>query len=271
MKLKFEKIICVLLSILTLICLCSCGRGARSSADIVKELADTYVRGGADSDEKIEKLLTELAKSDAPAAEKWQEIMEFWHEVNSDGYTNYGVLPDGLADTDELCIVAFGFQLDPDGTMKSELIDRLNAVLSCAEKYPNALIACTGGGTASQNGSVTEAGAMADWLIEHGVDEKRIIAEDRSLSTVQNAQLTCAILRENYPQVKKLAVVTSDYHIASGALFFEAECILSAEDAFDRMHVVSNAACRELSENFSLSFQANGLLSLFKASQSFTA
>lgn len=50
------------------------------------------------------------------------------------------VLPDGLPDTDELCIVVLGFQLNPDGSMRDELINRLNVALRSAEKYPNAYI-----------------------------------------------------------------------------------------------------------------------------------
>ena len=58
-----------------------------------------------------------------------------------------------------------------------ELADRLNVALASAEKYPNAYILCTGGGTASKNAKVTEAGQMAQWLTDRGISQERIITE----------------------------------------------------------------------------------------------
>jgi DUF218 domain. len=126
--------------------------------------------------------------------------------VNTDLTIHENVLPDGLPNTDELCIVALGFQLNADGTMRDELIERLKVVLNSAEKYPNALIVCTGGGTAAENEASTEAGKMAEWLIANGIPEERIIIEDRSLTTAQNAIYTYDILTERYPQVSQLAL-----------------------------------------------------------------
>ena len=173
------------------------------------------------------------------------------------------VLPDGLKDTDELCLVALGFQLNPDGSMKDELVERLNVLLKSAEKYPNALIVCTGGGTAAENENATEAGEMAKWLIGHGVDENRVIVEDKSLTTAQNAIYTYDILTEQYPQVKQLAIVSSDYHIATGALLFGAEAILRAEAiGEEKLAVVSNAAYKAPSGTLSAMFQAGALIEL---------
>ena len=53
--------------------------------------------------------------------------------------------------------------------MKDELIERLNTALRSLEKYPNAYVVCTGGGTAADNDSATEAGEMAKWLIERAL------------------------------------------------------------------------------------------------------
>ena len=104
---------------------------------------------------------------------------------------------------------------------------------------------------------------MAQWLIENGVAPERVIAEDRSLTTAQNAIFTYNILAEKYPQVHTLAIVSSDYHIATGALLFEAEAILRAEQAgAETMRVVSNAAWRAPSGSLSTMFQAGALIEL---------
>ena len=72
---------------------------------------------------------------------------------------------------------------------------------------------------------------MAEWLIQNGISEDRIIVEDNSLTTAQNAMFSIDILSEKYPQVTKLAIVSSDYHIATGNLLFGARSILLAEKA----------------------------------------
>ena len=104
---------------------------------------------------------------------------------------------------------------------------------------------------------------MGEWLAENGIDAARIVVEDESLTTAQNAINTYRILTEQYPQVKQLAIVSSDYHIATGTLLFEAEAILQAGKAGDeRMRVVSNAAWRAPSGSLSGMFQAGALIEL---------
>ncbi len=259
------RILSVILA-LAVICLCTgCGRKVekRERQEIIEEMVVDYGSYGDEADERIESLLKELRTVDTDAADRWTGIMTLWKTVNTDLPLNYAVLPDGLPDTDELCIVALGFQLNPDGTMRDELIERLTVVKNSAEKYPNALIVCTGGGTAAENESATEAGKMAEWLIGNGIAEDRVIVEDRSVTTAQNAIYTFDILTERYPQVKQLVIVSSDYHIATGTLLFEAESILRAEKAGgETVHVVSNAAWKAPSGSLSTMFQAGALIEL---------
>ncbi len=127
--------------------------------------------------------------------------------------------------------------------MQDELIGRLQVALDSANKYPNALVAVTGGGTASDNPDATEADAMAAWLIEHGLDPSRLIIENQAHSTSENAQFTYAILKESYPQVDSLCFISSDYHIAWGSLLMNAELLLSSYETGDkRLSVDNNAA-----------------------------
>ena len=259
------RFLCLLLAV-SVVCLCAaCGQKAQKRAcqEIIEELVVDYGNYGSEAEEHKRALLKELRGVDADAARRWESIMALWETANTDLAIHEGVLPDGLPDTDELCIVALGFQLAPDGSMRDELIERLKVLKASAEKYPNALIVCTGGGTAAENESATEAGKMAEWLIENGIDPARVIVEDKSLTTAQNAIYSCDILTERYPQVKELAIVSSDYHIATGTLLFEAEVILRAEKAeAQTLHVVSNAAWRAPSGSLSTMFQAGALIEL---------
>ena len=142
--------------------------------------------------------------------------------------------------------------------MRDELIERLKVLLAASQKYPNAVIVCTGGGTASGDPTATEAGRMAEWLEAHGVDRSRLIVEDRSLTTAQNAVYSFDILAGQYPQVKQIAIISSDYHIATGTLLFGAEAILRDSD----ISVVSNAAWQAPGGSLSAMFQAGALIEL---------
>ena len=228
----------------------------RNTQEIIEELAVDYGSYGAAADTRVDELLKELSGMDPVAGDKWRAIMELWKDTTPT--LHYDVLPDGLTDTDALCIVVLGFQLEPDGSMREELIQRLETAKRSAEKYPNALIVCTGGGTAAENETATEADKMTEWLTENGVAPERVITENRSLTTAQNAIYTFDILTKDYPQVKELAIVSSDYHIATGNLLFGAEAILRGAD----VAIVSNAAWKAPSGALSAMFQAGALIEL---------
>ena len=255
-----------LLLIMSLLLLCiGCGRQAekRSVREIIEEMVVDYGSYGDEANEHICALLKELRTVDKDAAARWESIMALWKSSNEALTVNYDAPADGLPDTDELCFVVLGFQLAPDGSMRDELIQRLSVALRCAERYPNALIVCTGGGTASEDPTATEAGRMAAWLIENGITGERAIAEDKSLTTAQNAIYTFDILESRYPRVKELVIVSSDYHIATGNLLFGAEAILRAEKAgAETVKVVSNAAWKAPSGTLSTMFQAGALIEL---------
>ena len=134
----------------------------RSGLREAREMVINYGAYGEEANERNAELLVRMQALNPENAVKWEQIMALWKEVNSGLPVNENVLPDGLPDTDELCIVALGFQLNPDGSMRDELIQRLRVVLNSAEKYPNAKIICTGGGTAAENEEATEAGRMAE-------------------------------------------------------------------------------------------------------------
>ena len=253
----------LVLAALVVALLCRCGNEKRSPGVIIEELVVYHGSYGEEAAQKEQELLKELQKADPAAAEKWEKVLDYWKYANSEIQVNYDVLPDGLANDNSLALVALGFQLNPDGTMKEELLERLKVVKASAEKYPNAVIVCTGGGTAKENKEVTEAGEMAKWLEAQGIARERILVEDQSMTTAQNAMFTYALLKEYAPQVKEIAIISSDYHIATGSLFFEAWNILDGDtEGHVDASVTSNAAYKAPKGNLSTMFQAGGLIEL---------
>ncbi len=262
---KLTRAISLVMIAVLLLMAAACGpqRSSRSAQEIIEELTVDYGSYGDEALPHMKDLLKELRSVDENLGTRWEKITDIWTSLNEDLVLNYDVLPDGLPDSGELCIVVLGFQLNPDGTMREELIERLKVVKNSAEKYPKAYIVCTGGGTAAQNKTVTEAGEMAKWLAANGIDEKRIIIEDNSITTSQNAIFTYDILAARYPKVRQIAIISSDYHIATGTLLFRALSILRANmPGNERLEVISNAAWKAPSGSLSAMFQAGALIEL---------
>jgi hypothetical protein len=82
--------------------------------------------------------------------------------------------------------------------------------------------------------------------------------EDESVTTAQNAIYPFDILEEKCPQVKRIAVISSDYHIATGLLLFGAEAVLRDS----AVEVCDNAAWRAPGGALSILFQAGALIEL---------
>lgn len=175
---------------------------------------------------EVEYAISELEAMDAKRAEEVREIFAYWDLTKDSSYVNINENTEGFPEDDSLLIAVMGYQLNPDGSMKEELVGRLTKAKSLADKYPNSYILVTGGGTASSNREATEAGQMAKWLIKEGVDEKRIIVEDKSKDTADNSVFSYEIIKRDYPSIKKTVIVTSDFHIPMAGLFFEAQYIL---------------------------------------------
>ena len=220
------------------------------SQALIEQLTVSFALYG----KRNEAVLNELTAADEALGEKWKQIMDLWKSP----VTVREELPDGLPGDDSLCLVVLGFQLNPDGSMRDELIERLKVTLAASEKYPQAVIVCTGGGTAANDPTATEAGKMAEWLKEHGVAPSRILAEERSLTTAQNAVFTLDLLKERCPRVTGIAVITSDYHVPTGALLFSAEAILRNSS----VRVLGNAACATATKALPALFQAAALIEL---------
>ena len=239
-----KKSLCLILALILLLPLTPQVRAENESAvePYIQQILQYYLTYQEDARTDIDRLLYEMGTIDAAQSDAWHSIMDYWSYAHSEMVLNPGVLPDGLPEDDSLCIVVLGYALASDGSMQKELIGRLKVALASAEKYPNAYILCTGGGTASKNKKVTEAGEMAQWLAKKGIDQSRIIVENKSFSTSQNAIYSYRILRDKYPQVKHLAMVTSDYHMSWGYMAFATQVSQSVYVDLDpHMDIISNA------------------------------
>lgn len=212
-----RKTLAAILTLLFLILPVEAAAAEMDMEDYAQLMVQYYLAYQEQADAEIKVLRNNI--NDPWLEEMWHNIMDSWTYNNYHMPIYEDVLPDGLPQDDSLCIVIMGYGLNPDGSMKQELVDRLRAGLDSAIKYPNAYVAVTGGATSDVPG-VTEAGQMARWLSVQGISDDRIIKESKAYSTTENAINVHKILMDRYPEVTSLAVVTSDYHIRQSCTMF---------------------------------------------------
>ena len=215
---------------------------------LASDMVYTYRHQQEEGAAAIAQLLDELKRADPPLGTLWEKVMAFWSEVNREDYV-LSTLPEDL----------------PDGEMAPELLERCRTALECLRRYPEAMLLLTGGGTAAVGNPATEADQMAAWFESQGISRARMIIENTSLTTTQNALNSIRILSEQYPQIRTLAIVSSDYHIRLGSLLFQCAAFLREFEEGDPACVVAANASfpTEGSSVFeTISVQAQDLWSL---------
>ena len=92
------------------------------------------------------------------------------------------------------------------------LVRRLEGARDYLNRYPDAVAIVSGG--MGKGESVTEAQAMHDWLIEHGIPEERVLMEPEATSTLENLSKSYDIIRERGDEPDgHVAIVSSAYHL----------------------------------------------------------
>lgn len=120
--------------------------------------------------------------------------------------------------------VVLGNRMKDDGSLSDIMLSRLNLTLKLdsEQKIDKFIVS---GGVANKVAGVAEATKMAEWLVNNGISEERIIKEDKSLTTVENAKFSVPIAEEI--GATEIVLVTSTYHVTrlylpAGRLFQKA-------------------------------------------------
>lgn len=105
--------------------------------------------------------------------------------------------------------IVLGNRMNDDGSLSKIMIKRLLLTLKFDKVYHPDLI-ITSGGIANELAGVAEGAKMKEWLIEHGIEEERIIAEVESHTTRENAMYSVPIALSYHPDT--IIVITSSDH-----------------------------------------------------------
>lgn len=117
-------------------------------------------------------------------------------------------------------MVILGCQVKNDGP--SQLLrDRLDEALSYLDDHPDLTVVVSGGQGPDEPS--TEARAMADYLVEEGVEEDQILLEDQSHNTVQNFRYTAQLLEERGYGLEntQVLVVSNGFHLTRARILAE--------------------------------------------------
>jgi len=106
-------------------------------------------------------------------------------------------------------IIVLGAQVLPDGTPNVQLSWRLDAALEAWQKKNVPIVVC---GAQGKDEPVTEAEAMKRYLEDRGVPADQILTDGESFNTRQNL-LNAGKLLKDRPEVRRVLIVTSDYHV----------------------------------------------------------
>lgn len=91
------------------------------------------------------------------------------------------------------------------------LSNRLDTALAYAQEHPNTVLVVSGG--KGDGETVTEASAMKGYLMNRGLEEGRILLEDKAESTEENFRFSKAIVDQALGEDASLGFVTTRFHV----------------------------------------------------------
>lgn len=107
-------------------------------------------------------------------------------------------------------VIVLGAQVHKSGPSKV-LKMRLDAAYEYAVENPDTLLVVSGG--QGGNEPFSEAKGMYDYLVKRGLEENRIIMEDRSTNTYENLTLSKEILDSLGGEKAEVGIVSNNFHI----------------------------------------------------------
>lgn len=101
------------------------------------------------------------------------------------------------------------------------LAKRLNKAAEYHKRNPDAIIIVSGGQGPQED--ISEALAMKRYLIDKGIDENKIIMEDKSTSTITNFKYSHEIMKDMDLPDDSVVFVTNGYHVYRSSCYAKKE------------------------------------------------
>ena len=253
---KRTKVIIAAMLVLVLLCGTAIGETWKVAEedlplfDMLFEQMETEERDKVKADQKeLDYILEMIHLESAEEYQVGQAIVDHWYgSVRNSNYRRFAYRGEDMAVPLERsgldfggkhAFVVLGFQLQ-DGEMTDELKGRCDAAAAAARSFPESVLICTGGATGPNNWeNHTEADRMKMYLArDRHINADRILTDPEAMTTLENAEKTFRILKQN--DIHKITLVTSDYHQMWAQMLFNAvAAIWKARTGFE-VSIVGN-------------------------------
>lgn len=110
----------------------------------------------------------------------------------------------------DTAFVVFGSKINGENP-SSVLKKRLNKTIEYMEALPDSICVVTGGQGSDE--ICPEAEVMKNYLVENGIDESRILVEDKARNTVQNVKYAAELLEASGMDDRHVVSVSNAFHI----------------------------------------------------------
>lgn len=138
-------------------------------------------------------------------------------------------------------VIVLGCKVNEDGSPSTTLKMRLNKT---AELLENNSAMCIVSGGKGRDEIISEAECMKNYLVSCGIDESRIIVEDKATSTKENIKYSLALIGE---KPDRCALVTSNYHCLRAKLIAKEEGLKTySVPTFSPREMLATYIAREL-------------------------
>ncbi len=127
------------------------------------------------------------------------------------------------ADADVVIVLGAGLRGEEPMRVLKNRLDTAAAFLAA---HPGSVAVLSGG--QGENEPISEAEAMYRYMLSRGVDEARLLREDRSRDTKENFMFSYALIREKFGENVRLAFVTTNFHVYRAGLVAKAQGIEAA-------------------------------------------
>jgi vancomycin permeability regulator SanA len=158
-------------------------------------------------------ILQKRAPYDGPL---FTEFFSVWESYNAGMKLEYNPANVGVPQ-EKHAFVVLGSALKSDGTMPQKYSRRLDIAIQALMANLNSSVVISGG---KPEKGKSEAQVGKEYVVAHGIDPKRVILEDKSSSTVGNAQNSVPLLVKN--GFTSYTLVSDASHLRRASLLFKA-------------------------------------------------
>ena len=149
-------------------------------------------------------------------------------------------------------VIILGCMIRKDGTLTPLLQSRVDKAIKFSkkqkEKSGKSIMFIPSGGQGKDE-VISEAEAMKNYLIENGIDEKYIVAEDKSTTTAENLTYSYKIINQNNKDAK-VCFSTTNYHVfRSGVIASKCGFDCEGMGSKTKWYFYTNALIREFIAN----------------------